>query len=282
MDESAFLGSVSIKQYYLSFLHLQTAVCYVELHNGTLGLRSKDWHREREITLLYAVGLCSVSVCNNKQARGLLQAWVLSSAQRDFSCCSAMAYLHGLDILHGDLSGNNILLACNSDDERGFTAKVADFGLARMLGEGEVVQTRAIGTITHMPPELMLEGMAIALRAVVTLWARFACCSLILGHALHAVSCHSSRSGRCVGVQHHTCNTISVSIQSMVTLACFALTIKAWPRFACYGPEQILLRSAPSMVFGLMCEDKFLCVLDHHHKHVGTVAFCCLLQLTNI
>ena len=69
-----------------------------------------------------------------------------------------MAYLHGLDILHGDLSGNNILLACNSDDERGFTAKVADFGMARMLGEGEVVETRAMGTITHMPPELMLEG----------------------------------------------------------------------------------------------------------------------------
>lgn len=77
-----------------------------------------------------------------------------------------MAYLHGLDILHGDLSGSNILLACNSDDERGFTAKVADFGLARMLGEGEVVQTRAIGTITHMPPELMLEGAALALDAV--------------------------------------------------------------------------------------------------------------------
>lgn len=77
-----------------------------------------------------------------------------------------MAYLHGLDILHGDLSGSNILLACNSDDERGFTAKVADFGLARMLGEGEVVQTRAIGTITHMPPELMLDGAALALDAV--------------------------------------------------------------------------------------------------------------------
>ena len=72
--------------------------------------------------------------------------------------CSAMAYLHSLDILHGDLSSNNVLLACNSDDQRGFTAKVADFGLARMLPQGETIQTRAIGTITHMPPELMLEG----------------------------------------------------------------------------------------------------------------------------
>lgn len=72
--------------------------------------------------------------------------------------CSAMAYLHSLDILHGDLSSNNVLLACNSDDQRGFTAKVADFGLARMLPQGDTIQTRAIGTITHMPPELMLEG----------------------------------------------------------------------------------------------------------------------------
>ncbi|KAA6420291.1 MAG: kinase, partial [Trebouxia sp. A1-2] len=71
---------------------------------------------------------------------------------------SAMAYLHSLDILHGDLSSNNVLLACNSDDQRGFTAKVADFGLARMLPQGETIETHAIGTITHMPPELMLEG----------------------------------------------------------------------------------------------------------------------------
>lgn len=85
---------------------------------------------------------------------------------RSLGCCSAMAYLHGLDILHGDLSGNNILLACNSDDQRGFTAKVADFGMARMVGGGEVVQTRAIGTITHMPPELMLEGMLLACASI--------------------------------------------------------------------------------------------------------------------
>ncbi len=70
-----------------------------------------------------------------------------------------MAYLHSLDILHGDLSSSNILLACHNDDQRGFTAKVADFGMARMLPQGEALQTRAIGTITHMSPELMLEGV---------------------------------------------------------------------------------------------------------------------------
>ena len=35
-----------------------------------------------------------------------------------------MSYLHSLDILHGDLSGGNILLASSDMDARNFTAKV--------------------------------------------------------------------------------------------------------------------------------------------------------------
>ena len=91
---------------------------------------------------------CNLS-CNN----------LLPSLNIHAGACSAMAYLHDLDILHGDLSCNNILLASASDDQRGFTAKVADFGMARMAEQDEVIQTKAIGTITHMPPELMLDGM---------------------------------------------------------------------------------------------------------------------------
>lgn len=36
----------------------------------------------------------------------------------------ALAYLHRLDVLHGDLTGNNILLASSHKDSRAFTVKV--------------------------------------------------------------------------------------------------------------------------------------------------------------
>ena len=35
-----------------------------------------------------------------------------------------MCYLHSLDILHGDLTGGNILLISSNKDLRGFIAKV--------------------------------------------------------------------------------------------------------------------------------------------------------------
>ena len=37
---------------------------------------------------------------------------------------AALAYLHTSDVLHGDLTGNNILLASSRKDKRAFTVKV--------------------------------------------------------------------------------------------------------------------------------------------------------------
>ncbi|KAK9808830.1 hypothetical protein WJX72_004554 [[Myrmecia] bisecta] len=69
----------------------------------------------------------------------------------------AMWYLHSHNILHGDLAGGNILLVSSDKDSRGFSVKVADFGLSRVLSQ-ESISTGTYGTVTHMPPELLTTG----------------------------------------------------------------------------------------------------------------------------
>ena len=59
----------------------------------------------------------------------------------------ALRYLHEENIVHGDLSGNNVMLS-HANNSRGFVALVTDFGLSRALPGS--MQTQTIGTITHM------------------------------------------------------------------------------------------------------------------------------------
>mmetsp|Transcript_8848 Transcript_8848/g.21117 ORF Transcript_8848/g.21117 Transcript_8848/m.21117 type:complete len:735 (-) Transcript_8848:170-2374(-) len=72
---------------------------------------------------------------------------------------SAVSYIHQRSIIHADLTGRNVLISSEAETQenpRGFVAKVADFGFARCyLDGGKPLPTQDIGTITHMPPELM-------------------------------------------------------------------------------------------------------------------------------
>jgi PAS domain-containing protein len=70
---------------------------------------------------------------------------------------AGMAYLHGDNILHGDLTAGNILLVSSPKDRRQFSAKIADFGLSRVMVETSI-STGTYGTVTHMPPELLTSG----------------------------------------------------------------------------------------------------------------------------
>jgi len=72
---------------------------------------------------------------------------------------NAMNYLHSLGITHGDLKADNVLLKSASTDRRGFFCKVSDFGLSRFMGKSSYIQTFTYGTITHMPPELLKDGI---------------------------------------------------------------------------------------------------------------------------
>ena len=63
----------------------------------------------------------------------------------------ALAYLHSNNIIHRDLSSNNVLL---TKDKR---AKVTDFGMSKLIGSNQNMLrlTQAPGCIVYMPPEAL-------------------------------------------------------------------------------------------------------------------------------
>lgn len=94
---------------------------------------------------------------------------------------SAIRFLHSSEVVHGDLSGWNIMLCSNGSTAatggRSFVAKVADFGLARSLEVGAEVMTKNYGTLTHQPPETLTQGIVSTATDVysfgVLLWQMF-------------------------------------------------------------------------------------------------------------
>lgn len=64
-------------------------------------------------------------------------------------CADALSFAHEAEILHRDIKAQNILL-----EERDGTAKIADFGLARICGtSNHTIEGQAIGSPVYMAPE---------------------------------------------------------------------------------------------------------------------------------
>jgi len=65
--------------------------------------------------------------------------------------CSALDHLHQKKIVHRDLKPENILYSSKAPDA---VIKVADFGLARMVNQGDIMKT-ACGTPGYVAPEIL-------------------------------------------------------------------------------------------------------------------------------
>ncbi|KAJ9524730.1 hypothetical protein QJQ45_024366 [Haematococcus lacustris] len=89
----------------------------------------------------------------------------------------AMLHLHSLNVLHADLKARNVMLKSGGEG-RTVVAKVADFGLSLKMDHLEThISSVFQGTMTHMAPEIMLEGRVSKAADVyafgITLWELF-------------------------------------------------------------------------------------------------------------
>ena len=63
--------------------------------------------------------------------------------------CNGLEFLHSQNIIHRDLSSNNILLT------KHLVAKISDLGMAKVIPLGLQKHTQAPGTVVFMPPEAL-------------------------------------------------------------------------------------------------------------------------------
>ncbi|KXZ50017.1 hypothetical protein GPECTOR_18g170 [Gonium pectorale] len=125
---------------------------------------------------------------------GALEPWLPGIYATLLEVALALRHMHAMQLVHCDLKPANVLLKSNMRDPRGFSAKLSDFGLVKMVlddsgGTGGVIgRDVRTGTITHMAPELIAatEDSCITASADVyafgvLMWEMHSGCNVYLG-----------------------------------------------------------------------------------------------------
>ncbi|XP_057503391.1 probable LRR receptor-like serine/threonine-protein kinase At3g47570 isoform X3 [Actinidia eriantha] len=175
-DESNLLGAGSFGSVYKGTLSDGMTVA-IKVFNLQAEGAFKSFDAECEVmcnvrhrNLLQVISCCSnvdfKALVLEYMPNGSLEQWlyshnyfldVLQRLNIMMDIVSAMEYLHhGLPspIVHCDLKPSNVLL------DEDMVAHVGDFGIAKLLGEGEYIsQTKTLATIGYMAPEYGTEGI---------------------------------------------------------------------------------------------------------------------------
>ncbi|CDP18967.1 unnamed protein product [Coffea canephora] len=175
-SESNFLGTGSFGSVYKG-IRENGMVWAIKVFDLQLEGAFKSFDRECEVlsclrhrNLTRVITACSSldfkALVLEYMPNGSLEKWlhvnhhVLSIMQRlviTIDVASGLEYLHygySTPIVHCDLKPSNILL------DQDMVGHVCDFGIAKLLGDGEsVVQTKTLATFGYIAPEYGLEGL---------------------------------------------------------------------------------------------------------------------------
>ncbi|KAG1661596.1 hypothetical protein FOA52_000771 [Chlamydomonas sp. UWO 241] len=155
---------------YAYLLAMEDRLCHVEvieycdLGNMSTALKSAVFCCSEPAQVLAALAETAITGASDgatKSSHGeRLQVNLRSLLLTLIEIASALGYLHRMGVVHCDIKPANVLLKRSSNDPRGITAKISDFGLSRV--EDDDVSSsfpfNSCGTVAYVAPEALISN----------------------------------------------------------------------------------------------------------------------------